>query len=823
MAEKIAALPLPAPVPVEQLYRRADPKAFPFKTTAELEGEIGVLGQERAVGAIRFAAGMRSLGYNVFVLGPYGIGKHTVVRRVLRELAAGEAVPSDWCYVHNFETPHKPKALKLPAGVGNQLKEAMQKLIEQLRAAVPAVFESEEYRSRREAIENTVKKRQEELFGAVQEKARAESVAIVQTPAGFGFAPMRDGEIMPPEEFNKLPEEERKAFQEKIAEIQSDFATAMQQIPLVARQAYDALTELDRQVTQAAVKVLVSDVRKRFASIPQVLDYLTTIEADVVRNAHLFRVPPHAMQQQEQQEGAMRGLALPTYALEDPPQFRRYKVNVLVDREGQEGSPVIYADPPNFQRLFGRIEHVVEMGNLLTDFAMIKPGALHRANGGYLIIDARKALLEPYVWDALKHALRSREIRIEAPMQSFGPLTTQTLSPEPIPLDVKVAIIGEPMIYYLLDQHDPDFPELFRVTADFDGDMERTPENTVLFAALLGSLAHKEGLLPLTNEAVARLIEHSSRLVQDAQRLSWQVRRIGDIVREASYFATKAGRSIIERADIETAIDAAIKRISRIRERMQEQIIRETILIDTDGEAVGQINGLSVLELGRFVFGKPSRISARVRLGTGKFIDIEREVALGGPLHSKGMLILAGFLGGRYAPDEPLSLSASLVFEQSYGGVDGDSASSAELYCLLSALAEAPIRQGLAVTGSVNQFGEVQAIGGVNQKIEGFFDICSKRGLTGRQGVLIPRANVEHLMLRQDVVEACEAGKFAVYPVSTIDQGIELLTGVPAGVRDESGKYPPDSINGRVEQRLIAFAEMRRRFGRSEEGGEKRE
>ena len=807
MADQSVALP--APVPVETLYQHSDLRDFPFKTTAELDEMTGVLGQDRAVGAIRFAAGMRPTGYNVFVLGPFGIGKHTIVRRVLRELAAGEDVPSDWCYVYNFETPHKPLALKLPAGIGVILKAALDKLIDQLRAAIPAVFESEEYRTRRNAIEGAIKSRQEETFGKVQERARAANVEIIQTPAGLAFAPMRDGEIIPPEEFNALPEDQRKEFQTHLESIQAEFTEALQQVPLLARQAHEALGDLDRQITQAAVKLLVGDTRMQFEALPQVIDYLAAVELDVVRNPHLFRASP-------QLEG-QPGMAAPMQATDDLPPFRRYKINVLVDRAGQEGAPVIYADPPNFQRLFGRIEHVAEMGNLLTDFTLIKPGALHRANGGYLVVDARKTLLEPFVWDALKHALRAKEIRIEAPAQSFGHLNTQTLSPEPIPLNIKVAIIGEPFIYYLLDQNDPDFPELFRVTADFDGDMDRTPQNKIMFAQILASLARRESLHPLTNEAIARLSEHSARLAGDAEKMSWQIRRVGDLAREAHYFTTQAGRSVIERADIESAINAAVARISRIRTRMQEEILRQTILIATDGEVVGQVNGLSVLELGRFVFGKPSRISARVRLGAGRVIDIEREVELGGPLHSKGVLILSGFLGARYAPDEPLSLSASLVFEQSYGGVDGDSASSAELYALLSALADAPIKQSFAVTGSVNQFGDVQAIGGVNEKIEGFFDICKQRDLTGKQGVLIPHANVKNLMLRKDVVDACKAGKFAVYPIATIDQGIALLTGVAAGVRGADGPYPPDSINGRVERRLRRFAEARHRFGKSED------
>jgi len=500
-------------------------------------------------------------------------------------------------------------------------------------------------------------------------------------------------------------------------------------------------------------------------------------------------------------------------------------VNVLVDHSESKGAPVVYEDHPTYNNLIGRIEHIAHMGALVTDFNLIKPGALHRANGGYLILDARQLLLQPYAWDGLKRALRSREVRIESLSQVLSLVSTVSLEPEPIPLDVKVVLIGERLLYYLLYQLDPDFGELFKVEADFNEEIPRTPENNLLYARLIGTIARKEGLRPFDRGAVARVIEHSARMADDAEKLSIHLLSTADLLREADYWAGVAGNGVVTADDVQRAIDAQIHRADRLRELVQEEIKRGTILIDTTGERVGQVNGLSVIQLGNFAFGRPNRITARVRLGKGEVVDIEREVELGGPIHSKGVLILSGFLGARYAAERPLSLSASLVFEQSYSGVEGDSASLAELCALLSSLAEVPIRQSLAVTGSVNQHGEVQAIGGVNEKIEGFFDVCKTRGLTGEQGVIIPATNVQHLMLRQDVIEAVKAGQFHIYPVQTVDQGIELLTGIPAGERDEEGNFPEGSINQLVEARLIELAEKQRAFAapRKEAGGEEEE
>jgi lon-related putative ATP-dependent protease len=502
--------------------------------------------------------------------------------------------------------------------------------------------------------------------------------------------------------------------------------------------------------------------------------------------------------------------------------FRQYQVNVVVDNSDAEGAPMVFEDNPTHANLVGRVEHLSEMGALVTDFSLIKAGALHRANGGYLMLDARRLLMQPYAYEALKRVLRSGEVRIESLGQMLSLITTVSLEPEAIPLDVKVVLIGERMLYYLLCQYDPDFSELFKVAVDFDDVIDQGPEMVRHYAALIATLARREELRPLDRAAVARVIERGTRLADDQEKITAQVSHMVDLVREADYWAHEAGRDTITATDVQTAIDAQIHRLDRIRARSQEMIERGLMLIDTDGAVVGQINGLSVLMLGTFSFGRPSRITARVRMGAGEVVDIERKVDLGGPLHSKGVLILSAFLGARYAQDSPLSLSASLVFEQSYGGVDGDSASSAELYALLSALSDYAIDQSFAVTGSVNQHGRVQAIGGVNEKIEGFFDLCRARGLTGKQGVLIPESNVKHLMLRHDIIEAVERGDFAIYPVETIDQGIEILTGRPAGERDADGKFPADSVNGRVETRLHDLARARKRFGaagRDDKGG----
>ncbi|MFQ5946668.1 MAG: Lon protease family protein [Anaerolineae bacterium] len=793
------------PLDPTALCQRCDPDQFTFQITADLEDLGEIIGQARAVDAVRFGIGIRREGYNLFALGPPGTGKHSVVRQFLEQKATAMPRPSDWCYVNNFKEPHKPRALQLPPGQAVMLRGDMERLVEDLRTTIPATFESEEYRTRRQVIEEELKERHEKAFGEAQQGAQQRGIAIIPTPTGLVFAPIKNGEIISPDEFQKLPEEARKHVEAEIAALQEQLRTTLHQVPKWERETRDKIRELSREVAMFAVGHLIDELRKKYADLAEVVDHLNAVQQDVIENVDDFRRPGEAA------PVAFMGIPLPQ-SLMSQPSFSRYQVNVLVDHSASHGAPVVYEDHPTYQNLVGRVEHLARMGALVTDFNLIKPGTLHRANGGYVMLDALKVLLQPYAWEGLKRTLRSREIRIESLGQAFSLVSTVSLEPHPIPLDVKIVMLGSRLFYYLLLQFDPEFSELFKVAADFEEQMPRSSENSVLYARLIGTLARKEGLSPLDRGAVARVIEQSARLAGDGEKVSTHIQSIVDLLREADYWAREAGHSVVSAADVQEAIDAQIRRADRLRERIQEEIQRGTILIDTQGEEVGQVNGLSVVQLGQFAFGRPSRITTRVRLGKGEVVDIEREVELGGPIHSKGVLILSGFLGARYAVDRPLSLSASLVFEQSYSGVEGDSASSGELYALLSALAGVPIKQSMAVTGSVNQHGQVQAIGGVNEKVEGFFEVCKARGLTGQQGVLIPASNVKHLMLRQDVVEAAAAGKFHIYPVETIDQGIEILTGMPAGERDESGNFPAGSINQRVEARLLELADKRLAF-----------
>lgn len=802
------------PLEPERLHQRTDPALFGFQTTAEL-GELNqVIGQPRAVAAVQLATGIEHDGFNVFALGPSGTGKRSLVMKYFQEKALSEPAPDDWCYVHNFEQDYKPKALRLPAGKGIEFQRDMAQFVDELMTALPTAFESDEYRARRRVIEEEIQEEHDKEFQNLQQKAEQNGVALLRTPAGLVFAPVKDGEVMPPDEYKKLPPEVRDGLEKRVAELQEELQNLLLRIPVWQREMRTRVRELNREVTALAVEGLLTELHTKYQKYPQVLAHLEALKKDIIENAGRFLEGEAAGG-----EAGEKAMAFPMPSKAEIYPLRRYQVNLLVDHSTTQGAPVIYEDNPTVQNLLGRTEHMALMGALVTDFTLIKPGALHLANGGYLILDARKVLLQPYAWEALKRALESHQVRIESLSQMLGLLSTTSLEPEPIELDVKVALLGDRLLYYLLAELDPEFKELFKVQADFTDLLPRNAENLELYARLLATLAKREKLRPLRADAVARVIEHSARIAGDAEKLSIQVNTLVDILREADYWAGSRGGEIIQAEDIQQAIEARTFRADQIRERYQENILRDMIMISTSGEQIGQINGLSVVQLSDFSFGFPSRITARVRLGKGEVINIEREVELSGPIHSKGVLILSGFLGARYAARQPLSLSASLVFEQSYSGVEGDSASSAELYALLSAIAEIPIKQSLAVTGSVNQLGQVQAIGGVNEKIEGFFDICKARGLSGEQGVIIPEANVRNLMLRRDVVEAAAAGKFHIYPVRTIDEGIELLTGIPAGEPDEQGNYPPNTVNGRVKARLDELAEIARQTeaGKEEE------
>ena len=763
-----------------------------------------MLGQARALEAIQFGVGIRREGFNLYVLGPPGIGKRTIVKRVLEEKAAGEATPSDWCYVNNFDQPHKPRAIELAAGRGTEFRHDMQQLIEDLQTAIPAALESDEYRQQLDGVKHEFEERHNEAIQKVADAAEAEQIRLIRTPSGFALAPLHEGEVIDPEVFEKLSEEQRDKIQKKVEVLQEQLQQTIRLVPEWRKETVEKIKQLKRQATQFAIGHSIAQVRQRYANVPAIVEFLDDVERDVIENADAF-LPA--------EESPLKMLGI---AGDQPPPLRDYDVNLLVDNRETSGAPVVYENFPNYQTLIGRVDHRSQMGSLVTDFTLIKPGALHRANGGYLMLEMLKLLKQPYAWEALKRVLAAQHIKIESLGEALSLVSTLSLEPEPIPLDVKVVLIGDRMLYYLLHAYDPEFPELFKVAADFEEQIPRNEENCQSYAQLIATLVRREKLRPFDPAAVACILEHSARLVDDSQRLSTHLHSLVDVLREADYWAGDGDVKTVEANHVQQAIDHQIYRSDRLRTRIQEEIERGTILIDTAGAKAGQVNGLSVMQLGGFRFGRPARITASARLGKGEVIDIEREVELGGAIHSKGVLILSSFLATRYSCDRPLSLSASLVFEQSYGPVDGDSASVAETCALLSALAEVPLRQNLAITGSLNQHGGVQAIGGVNEKIEGFFDVCRQRGLTGDQGVLIPDSNVKHLMLRQDIVDAVAAGQFHVYRIHTIDEALALLTGQPAGETDRQGVYPPASINRRVMDRLGELATLRQKF--SQEG-----
>jgi lon-related putative ATP-dependent protease len=810
-------------LPQQKLRNCVDPLDLGFETTDTLGDLDGLIGQDRAIDAIKLASKMKHKGFNLFVLGPTGTGRNQAVDTLLNTQANTRPVPCDWAYVNNFEDPNKPKALKLPAGTASKLKYAMQELVDDLGNEIPALFESEDYQSRRRSLEQEFGEQNEKPMADFIEAAGAEDIALMRTPMGYVLMAMRDGEVIKQEEYQKLTAEEQAVIDEKISRFQDRLAEVLRNAPKLEKEHRKRVTALHASMAEGTVSSRMSDLATRFSGIDTVADYLQAVQEDIIENAELFLAAVA-----EDSNGPFPN-AIRKFHLE--PQFARYVVNVMVSHNGKSkngkstGAPIVKEGLPTLQHLVGRIEHVSVMGALTTDFTLIQPGALHRANGGFLVLDARRVLSEPLAWDALKRSLQNGAVSITSVAERLSLISTSSLEPDPIPLDLRVVLVGDRMLHALLVMLDPDFSELFKLQADFEEDLPRTKANLVLFARLIATVARGEGLKPQTAASIARILDHAARLAEDTKRLSLNIGTLTDVLREADHYASQRRAGLIDLRDVERALAEAERRKSRIKDRMQQAVDRKTILISTTGTAIGQINGLSVVGLGDYHFGRPSRITGRVRMGAGKLIDIEREVDLGGPLHSKGVLILSGYLTSTFALDAPFSLHASLVFEQSYGGVDGDSASSAELYVLLSALSGLPIRQGLAVTGSVNQLGEVQAIGGVNEKIEGFYDTCKARRLTGDQGVLIPKSNVSHLMLRPDVVEAVTKGAFHIIPIDTINAGIEVLTGTKAGRRQKSGTFPKGTVNALVEDRLREFAKKRRSFGQrrgSDQDGEGR-
>jgi lon-related putative ATP-dependent protease len=804
----------PRELPPERLRRICDLQDFAFQSTAEVPELDEIIGQERATRATAFGIDVPYYGYNVFAMGPSATGKTGTIMQYLEQKAASRPVPSDWAYVNNFQDPYRPQALRLPPGRGCELRDRLNDLLKHLAVSLPRAFEGEQYQEHRGKLARELDVQRNAEAERLDAFVTSRGFALLRTPMGLVVAPVVNGQPLTPEQFQQLPSAQRQEIQARQPELQEEVERALRRIRDLEQAAQERLHNLDREIAAAAIARDFEALSQPYQEWPEIIAYLHAVQQDIVDQVDLFKTRP---QQESQSTGDPASFPSPVTGERRSP-FDRYRINVVVDNCKLTGAPVVLEINPTYGNLMGRIERRAEFGTLVTDLHMIKAGALHQANGGFLVIDARVILRQPLAWDALKRALRYGELRIEEPERQLGIVTVVGLEPEPIPLDVKVVLIGDPLTYYLLYAYDEEFQKLFKVRADFATEMPRTRENIVKLARLIRDRCEEEKLLHFDPSAVGKIIEYSARLVDDQNKLTTRLALILDTVREAAYWARHAGHNLVTAEDVQKAIDERIYRANQVEERLRERIVDGTIMVDTTGAAVGQVNGLSVLQLGDYVFGRPNRITAKTYLGQAGVVNIEREAKLSGSIHDKGVLILAGYLGGKYAQDKPLSLTASIAFEQSYEGVEGDSASSTELYALLSSLSGLPLKQGIAVTGSVNQQGEVQAIGGVNQKIEGFFDVCraAPAGLTGEQGVMIPEANVKNLMLREDVVAAVAEGKFHIYPVRTIDEGIAILTGVPAGERGTDGRYPEGTVNALVDARLRELAQRLKEFGRQD-------
>lgn len=787
---------------VKQLYQSCDLAQFNFKTTAELDCLARPLGQTRAIEAIEFGVDIKHPGFHIFALGPPGVGKHELVKSILSGRNTAGSLQFDWCYVNNFDDPQKPKLLKLDAGMGTQLSKDMLQLVEDILTSLPSAFQNEEYRSQRREIEEAMNQRYDQAFSKLSKEAKEKNIALVRTPGGFSLGPVDDKGIISPEDFEKLPAEERERIEKIIAELQLELQEIVSQLPLLKREASHAVQELNQGITRLTVEQFVGWLENQYQGYPEVIQYLTAVKDFAIDNAEVF-LPEGDNLNIEKVKQKARG-------------FTPFRVNVIVDNTGSSSPSTVFEDNPTFQNLVGRVEYVSEMGNLLTDLTLIKAGALHRANGGYLVLEARKLLSHMYAWEGLKRALNSGEVKIESLQEVLSLGSTSSLEPESVPIAVKVVLIGEPILYYLLSEYDPEFSRLFNVAAEFSGKADRNSDNLLLYAQMLATIQQRNTLRPFNTEAVGRIIEHASRLIEDSDRLSLKLEGLSELMLEADYWAEKANKKLVEIDEIEKTISSQRRRQDLISEQFQQQITRDIKLIDTTGSKTAQVNGLSVMQLGDYAFGSPTRITATARLGVGKLIDIERESKLGGDIHTKGVMIIGAYLANRYAAEQPLPLAATLVFEQSYAGVDGDSASCAEVCVLLSAIGEIPLRQDLAVTGSMNQLGEVQAIGGVNFKVEGFFEICKARGLNGRQGVIIPASNQVHLMLNSEVRDAVAEGKFHLYTADHVEQVMEKLSGLEAGKLECDGLYSKGSFNRVITDRILALQELQKSFARHE-------
>jgi lon-related putative ATP-dependent protease len=789
-------------LPAEKLRMQCDTNLIKCETTRELTPLREIIGQERAVRALKFGLGIKERGFNIYVAGFPGTGRTTAVKNFLEDIARTQSVPSDWCYVNNFSNEYAPKAIKLSPSKGKDFQKDMNDFVDNARRALTKAFQSEDYATKRESTVKAVEDQRKELINQLNAAAQKAGFIIQSTRVGLLLIPLIKGKPVSDQELMALSPKVREEIQQKRDKLESELRSAMRQFVDLDAKIHEEIDKMNRDVALYAIGHLVADLTEKYKDIPDVATYLKEVQNNILDNLSQFIKGP-----EEQQSQTPFPLPWMREAIS-----REYEVNVIVNNSEVKGAPVIMESNPTYQNLFGRVEKEAQFGALITDFTMIRGGSLHRANGGYLILPVQDLLINPLSYDSLKRALKGEHIVIEEAEERLGFITTKSLKPQPIPLNAKIILIGDPYLYQQLYTLDMEFSQLFKVKADFDTTMDRTDENIQQYAAFVCTLCQKENLKHLDSSGLAKLIEHSSRLAEDQQKLSTRFAEVADIIREANFYATEDKSNFVTGAHVKKAIEEKVYRSKLIQEKIQEMIKRGFLLIDTDAENIGQVNGLSVMELGDFAFGTPSRVTTSIGLGREGVIDIEREAKMGGPIHTKGVLILSGYLNGKYAQDKPLSLSARLVFEQNYEGVEGDSASSTELYAILSALSGLPIKQSLAVTGSVNQKGEVQAIGGVNEKIEGFFEVCKAKGLTGKQGVMIPESNVQNLMLKEEIVEAVKAGKFHIYSVKTIDEGVEILTGVKAGGRQKDGTFENGTVNYRVDKHLKEMAERLREF-----------
>ncbi|MBI2954038.1 MAG: AAA family ATPase [Chloroflexi bacterium] len=796
----------PLELPPEKLRNLMDPAALDFDNTQSVEPLVGTTGQARAVDAIDFGLNIKTYGYNLFVAGPTGTGRNTTIRAYVENAAKNGSVPPDWCYVFNFRDPYRPSAISLPPGQGEMLAKDMDGFLETAKREIPRAFESENYEQRKREIQRELDAKREAISNELQQHAREQGFAIEATPIGIVTVPVINGKPLSREEFDSLPEQAKRVIQERSEKIEEEIRNALARSRKLEKDANERIRDLDKEVALFAVGHLLEFLMEKYRAFPKVEDYLAQVQEDMIEHIDDFRAP-------EKEAVQIPGLD----HIKRDSTFDRYKVNVIINNKDARGAPVIVEHNPTYYNLFGRIDYRARLGALFTDFNMIKPGDIHRANGGYLILQARDVLLSLLSWDMLKRTLRSREAHIENIGEQYSPFPSATLRPEPIPIDVKVIIVGQPMIYHLLYDYDDDFRKLFKVRVDFDTEMPRTPENIHNYGAFISARCREAGLKHFDRTGVAKVVEYGSRLLEHQGKLSTRFLDIADIVTEASYWASRDNSAYVSARHVEEAIGHKEYRSNLIEQKVHELIAEGTLLISTEGAVPGQVNGLYILDLGDYYFGRPTRITARTSLGSAGMVNIERETKLSGRIHNKGFLILSSYLSEKFAQEKPLTLSAAVTFEQTYDEIEGDSASSTELYCLLSSLSGVPMRQNLAVTGSVNQRGEIQPVGGVTRKIEGFFDTCVTKGLTGDQGVLIPAANVKNLMLRDDVVNAVTQGKFHIYAVRTVDEGIEILTGLPSGMQKPDGTWEEGTVYYLVDKKLKQYADRAKEFGKLRE------